>query len=88
MRWTDHEYPKALFRRVDPSHFTNIDVYQVLSSQLGKWSATNVCQDHSLVYVMQSFDLSTAQRGDQAVSANGSLLAYFGMKEKDLNFSS
>ena len=95
VRWTDHDYPKALFRRVDPSHFTNNDVYQVLSSQLGEWSTTNVCQDHSLVYVMQSFDFSIAQRGDQEVSANGmsatvgqvqALLAYFGMKETDLNF--
>ncbi len=94
VRWTDHYYPKALFRRVDPPHFTNNDVYQVLSSQLGEWSATNVCQDHSLVYVMQSFDFRTAQRGDQEVSANGmsatvgqvkALLAYFGMKETDLN---
>ena len=68
VRWTDHDYPKALIR-VDP--FTNNDVYQVLSSQLGEWSATNVCQDYSLVYVMQSVDFNTAQRGDQEVSANG-----------------
>ncbi len=66
-RWTDHDYPKALLRRLDPLHFTNNDVYQVLSSQLGEWSANNVCQDHSLVYIMQSFDFSIAQRGDHEI---------------------
>ena len=62
--WADHDYSKALFRRADPSHFTNNDNYQVVSSQLGEWSAKNVCQDHTLMYLMHSFDFSVVQRDD------------------------
>ncbi len=48
------------------------------------------------MYLMQSFHFSVVQQDDQEVSANGmsatvnqiqALLAYFGMKDADLNFS-
>ena len=67
----------------------------MFSSQLGVWSSKNVCQDHTLLYLLRSFDFSVVQSDDQEVSANGmsatvnqidAVLAYFRMEEADLNF--
>ncbi len=96
VRWSDNDHSKDLFRETSPSHFTNDEIFQLLSSQLGEWTSKKFYQDHSLQCLIQSFEFSVAQRDDQEVSANvrsatvnqvDTVLAYFSMKEADLNFS-